>query len=148
MGLKFTDIYFIMFLANEEFCVVIKPVRSDPSRVYILRDSELLTAHVRQNKVFWSDRQYEDRDTTNEWILETNDGHTFIRLAKNRYNMTQYLGAPNQYKKGFLYTQKNRWTRWILEPTDFQDTFKLSYAGETFSINELTIVVARYEEDV
>jgi len=148
MGLKFTSLSFIMFLANEEFCVVIKQVYSDPSRVYILRDSELLTAHTRQNKVFWSDKQEGDRDTTNEWVLEVKDGHTFIRLAKERYNMTQYLGAPNQYRKGFLYTQANRWTRWSLEPTDFQDTFKLSYAGETFSINELTIVVARHEEDV
>jgi len=137
-----------MFLANDDFCIVIKQVYSDPSRVYILRDSELLTAHVRQNRVFWSDKQEGDRDTTNEWILEVKDGHTFIRLAKDRYNKTQYLGAPNRYKKGFLYTQKNRWTRWSLEPTDFQDTFKLSYAGDTFNTNELTIVVARHEEDV
>lgn len=137
-----------MFLANEEFCIVIKPLSNINSTVHILRDSEYLTAHVRQNKVFWSDTHVEERDTTNEWVLEDKDGYTFIRLAKDRYNMTQYLGAPNQYKKGFLYTQKNRWTRWVLEPTDFQDTFKLCYAGETFNTNELTIVVARYEEDV
>ena len=137
-----------MFLANEEFCIVIKRVNSNSGRVQILRDSEFLTAHTRKNKVFWSDTDIEDRDTTNEWILEVKDGHSFIRLAKDRYNMTQYLGAPNQYKRGFLYTQKNRWTRWSLEPTDFQDTFKLSYAGETFNTNELTIVVARHEEDV
>lgn len=146
MGLKYKRDYLIMFLANEEFCIVIKPVYSSTNRVYILRDSEYLTAHTKQNKVFWSDK--DDRDTTNEWILEVENGYTFIRLAKDRYNKTQYLGAPNQYKKGFLYTQKNRWTRWLLEPTDFQDTFKLSYAGETFNTNELTIVVARYEEDV
>lgn len=137
-----------MFLANEEFCIVIKPLSNINSTVHILRDSQYLTAHVRQNKVFWSDTHVEERDTTNEWVLEDKDGYTFIRLAKDRYNMTQYLGAPNQYKKGFLYTQKNRWTRWLLEPTDFQDTFKLCYAGETFNTNELTIVVARYEEDV
>ena len=148
MGLKYITVYSIMFLANEEFCIVIKPLSNINSTVHILRDSEYLTAHVRQNKVFWSDTRVEERDTTNEWVLEDKDGYTFIRLAKDRYNMTQYLGAPNQYKKGFLYTQKNRWTRWVLEPTDFQDTFKLCYAGETFNTNELTIVVARYEEDV
>lgn len=139
-----------MFLANEEICVVIKPVSSSSSssRVHILRDSEHLTAHTKENKVFWSNTQVHDTDTANEWILEYNDGYTFIRLVKDRYNKTQYLGAPNMYKRGFLYTQKNRWTRWLLEPSDFQDTFKLSYAGETFNINELTIVVARYEEDV
>jgi hypothetical protein len=148
MGLKFRTIYFIMFLANEEFCVIIKQVKGNSSRVHILRDSDYLTAHVRQNKVFWSDTNATDRDTTNEWILEEQGSHMFIRLAKDRYNKTQYLGAPNRYKRGFLYTQKNRWTRWALEPTDFQDTFKLSYAGETFNTNELTLVVARYEEDV
>jgi hypothetical protein len=134
-----------MFLANED-CVVIKQVNGNFSRVHILRDSDYLTAHTRQNRVFWSDK--ENYHITNEWILESENGYTFIRLAKDRYNKTQYLGAPNKYKRGFLYTQKNRWTRWSLEPTDFQDTFKLSYAGETFNINELTIVVARYEEDV
>ena len=138
-----------MFLANEP-CIVIKPSLSNPHActVQILRDSEYLTAHTRLNKVFWSEINLEDRDTANEWIIETNDDHTYIRLAKDRYNMTQYLGAPNQYKRGYLYTQKNRWTRWTLEPTDFQDTFKLCYTGETFNTNELTIVVARYEEDV
>ena len=136
-----------MFLANED-CIIIKQVNGNSSRVHILRDFEYLTAHNRQNKVFWSEINVEDRDSSNEWILETKDGYTFIRLAKQRYNMTQYLGAPNKYKRGFLYTQKNRWTRWSLEPTDFQDTFKLSYIGETFNINELTLVVARYEEDV
>jgi len=135
-----------MFLGYEQ-CVVIRPVQDDPSRVYILRENQYLTAHTRQNNVFWSDTQ-EGLNTANEWIIEKQGDHIFICFAKTRYNMTQYLGTPNKYKRGYLYTQKNRWTRWALEATDFQDTFKMSYAGETFNTNELTIVVARYEEDV
>ena len=73
-----------MFLANEEFCVIIKQVNGEPNRVHILRDSEHLTADTKQNKVFWSDKQSEDRGTTNEWILEDQDGYTFIKLAKDR----------------------------------------------------------------
>jgi hypothetical protein len=136
-----------MFLANED-CILIKQVNGNSGIVHILRDSDYLSAHIRQNKVFWSDTNVTDRDIMNEWILEEQDSHIFIRLAKDRYNKTQYLGAPNKYKRGFLYTQKNRWTRWSLEPTDFQDTFKLSYTGDTFNTNELTLVVARHEEDV
>lgn len=134
-----------MFLADEQ-CVIIKLVSANDRRLHIICDSEYLTADNRTNNVFWCEK--DNCDSTNEWILEVDGVHTFIRLAKERYNMTQYLGAPNRSKRGFLYTQKNRWTRWLLEPTDFQDTFKLSYTGDTFNRNELIIVVSRYEEDV
>jgi len=134
-----------MFLASEEICVIIKPSQNDPTKMRIFRDTEFLTADEKANRIFWSETA--DKGS-NEWLIESHGDHTFIRLAKERYNMTQYLGAPNKFRRVFLYTQKNRYTRWLIEPTDFKDTFKLKYVGETFNINELTIVVARYEEDV
>ena len=134
-----------MFLANEEICVIIKRSQPDLTKVHIICDTEFLTADEKANRVYWSATT--DK-SSNEWILESEGSYTFFRLAKERYNMTQYLGAPNKFKRVFLYTQKNRYTRWLIEPTDFKDTFKLKYAGETFNIDELTVVVARYEEDV
>jgi hypothetical protein len=62
--------------------------------------------------------------------------------------MTQYLGAPNKSRKAYLYTQKNQWTRWNLDAISIKNTFKFSYAGQTFDPKELTVVVARYEESV
>jgi len=124
--------------------VSIKPIKDN--RVHIIHEFKYLTSHNKQNKVYWSDRI--DVETCIEWIVELQDGYIFIRTAAERYNMTLYLGAPNKNKEIYLYTQKNHYTRWSIELTEVQDIFNLKYIGDTFDINKLIIIVARYEEDV
>ena len=136
------------FIADEELCVVLKRVKGHPDRVHITIGHEYLTADTVSNNVYWYDQKIFDSTRCDQWILENDRKYIYIRLAVNRPNMTQYLGAPNKSRKAHLYTQKNRWTRWSLEPLTIGKTFKFSYAGETFDPKELTIVVARYEESV
>lgn len=136
------------FIADEELCVVLKPVKGHPDRVHIVIGNEYLTADTVSNNVYWYDQKIFDDTRCDQWILENDRKYAYIRLAAARPNMTQYLGAPNKSRRGYLYTQKNRWTRWNLEPVTIKNTFKFSYAGDTFDPKEITVVVARYEESV
>jgi hypothetical protein len=136
------------FIADEELCVVLKHVKGHPDRVHITIGHEYLTADTVSNNVYWYDQKIFDDTRCDQWILENDRKYIYIRLAASRPNMTQYLGAPNKSRRGYLYTQKNRWTRWNLDPVAIKNTFKFSYAGDTFDPKELTVVVARYEESV
>jgi len=86
----------------------------------------------------------------NQWILEVDSSDDDIYYIKTNYlrdDGAQYLGNPNINYRVFLYTTKNRFTRWnIINVED--DKYLLKYVGDKFNEREHTIVVARYNENL
>jgi len=84
------------------------------------------------------------------WIIEKdeyNDKIFYIKNCFQRYNHTQYLGCPNQNGEVFLYTSKNKYTKWTIVKIK-DDIYKINYAGEKFNSKEVCLVVARYNENI
>jgi hypothetical protein len=92
----------------------------------------------------------DDKSNRQKWIItkdEEFDDIFYIKCAFTRYNFTQYLGSPNKNNQVFLYTSKNKYTKWRINHIQ-EDIYSIEYAGEKFNENELSIVVSRYNEDV
>jgi hypothetical protein len=84
------------------------------------------------------------------WILEKdpfNDQVFYIKSAFLRYNHTQYLGCPNQNNQVYLYTSKNKYTKWSIENI-IDNTYMIQYTGIKFNKNLTELVVARYNENI
>lgn len=82
-----------------------------------------------------------------EWIIEKEGPFFYIRTPINRWDSAKYLGSPNQNNQVFLYTSKNRFTRWnVQQITD--DQFRIEYVGDKFDSRDINIVVARYKENL
>jgi hypothetical protein len=83
-----------------------------------------------------------------QWIITKDEKNNDIFYIKNdftRYNFTQYLGSPNQNNQVFLYTSKNRYTKWSI--THIQDDiYLIDYIGEKFKKNEVSLIISRYNE--
>jgi hypothetical protein len=109
-------------------------------------DDNILSIHEIDNNVFF-DTNKNDLDTQ-IWIIEkdeTLENVFYIKCLFKRYNFTQYLGSPNMNNRVFLYTSKNRFTKWKIEKMH-NDIFNISYFGEKFDKNDVSIVIARYNE--
>ena len=85
-----------------------------------------------------------------EWIIEQDPDNSdvyYIKTAFNRYNHTQYLGSPNNGGQVYLYTTKNKYTRWSIDHIH-NNHYLIKYAGEKFDKNKINLIVARYNENV
>ena len=85
-----------------------------------------------------------------EWIIEQDQNNIdifYIKSAFNRYNYTQYLGAPNKNNQVFLYTSKNNYTKWSIKHIH-KDQYFIKYVGNKFDKSRVELVVARYNENV
>jgi len=114
--------------------------------INIFFGEEYLSCAERDNVVDF----FPDEGICQRWIIEqdiTDDKIFYIKSAAERYNYTQYLGAPNQNGQVFLYTSKNNYTKWSIERTS-DDNYVITYKGDKFDRNLLEIVVAKYNEDV
>lgn len=78
----------------------------------------------------------DDRTNRQRWTIEI-DEYVYIKSKYSTKNGVSYLGCPNQSNELFLYTSKNKYTRWRLSNV-------LEYCGEKFK--DVTMVVARYNE--
>lgn len=116
--------------------------------IFIKHINLFLSIHVTSNIVdFYQD---DDKLGCQSWIIEQDSDDKDIYFIKNcflRDDSAQYLGSPNLNQRVFLYTSKNRFTRWnILKVSSDKYIFK--YAGVKFNKNEHTIVVSRYNENI
>jgi len=92
----------------------------------------------------------DDNSGRQKWIIEKDDVEEnvfYIKCAFKRYNSTQYLGCPNQNNRVFLYTSKNKYTKWSIT-REKDDIYQIQYVGEKFDVKEVSLVVARYNEDL
>uniref|UniRef100_A0A6C0F4Y2 Uncharacterized protein n=1 Tax=viral metagenome TaxID=1070528 RepID=A0A6C0F4Y2_9ZZZZ len=111
-------------------------------------DKMYLSCLKKENYVNFSLR--DDNMELQNWILEKdeyNDEIFYIKNCFKRYNGTQYLGCPNQNGQVFLYTSKNKYTKWTIAKIK-DDIYKINYAGEKFNLKEVCLVVARYKENI
>jgi hypothetical protein len=109
-------------------------------------DDKFLSIDEIDNKVFFDNN--EKLSNTQKWIIEKDekfDDVFYLKSLFERYNFTQYLGSPNIDNKVFLYTSKNRFTKWKIENIK-HDIFEISYIGEKFDKIDVSIVIARYNE--
>jgi len=84
------------------------------------------------------------------WILEQdslNDEEYYIKSAILRYNHTQYLGCPNKNNKVYLYTSKNKYTKWKIKNIK-NNIYSIDYIGTKFDKNLVELVVSRYNENI
>lgn len=95
-----------------------------------------------KNTVFFSKNEPDQM-----WIIEFEDNAFFIRLSNETQYKTCYLGSPNQDGSVYLYTSKNRFTKWNIEPTE-PFTYGIRYIGEKFDSSDVKLVIARYSENV
>jgi hypothetical protein len=89
----------------------------------------------------------DDDSGRQKWIIEECDSKYYIKGVFKRRNYTQYLGCPNRSGDVYLYTSKNKYTAWNIIKTE-ENCYNIEYAGEKFDINEVSLVVARYMEDI
>jgi len=91
----------------------------------------------------------DDDSGRQKWIIEKCESESkyYIKGVFKRSNYTQYLGCPNRSGDVYLYTSKNKYTAWNIIKTE-ENYYNIEYAGEKFNINEVSIVVSKYMEDV
>jgi hypothetical protein len=111
-------------------------------------DYKFLSCDKKKNLVEFNN--VDDNSDRQKWIItqdeEFNDVF-YIRCAFNRYNFTQYLGSPNKNNQVFLYTSKNKYTKWSIKHIQ-DDIYLIDYVGEKFNKEELSIIISRYNEDI
>jgi hypothetical protein len=89
----------------------------------------------------------DDESGRQKWIIEKEGDSFYIRTAFNRWDSAKYLGSPNVNNRVFLYTTKNRFTRWNIQHiTD--DQYRIDYIGDKFDYRDVNIVIARYNENI
>ena len=112
----------------------------------IKQDGYFLSVPSPKNQIVLQERS----DDGSVWVIEQ-DGTTqyfYVKTLSNRYNHTCYLGCPNRDGSVYLYTSKNKFTRWKIEPTDDPHRYRIQYAGEKFDPSAVALVVARYAENI
>jgi hypothetical protein len=81
------------------------------------------------------------------WIIEKEGESFYIKTPVNRWDSAKYLGSPNQNNQVFLYTSKNRFTRWNVQHI-VDDQYRIDYVGDKFNNRDVNIVIARYNENI
>ena len=92
----------------------------------------------------------EDGSGRQKWVIEPDDTDPAICYIKSAFYHklgVKYMGCPNKSGFAYLYTSKNRYTKWRILPLD-NSTYQFVYAGEKFDPSEVALVVARYAESV
>jgi len=89
----------------------------------------------------------DDSSGRQKWLIERVGSDFYIKSACTRYNFTQYLGAPNKNNQVFLYTSRNRYTKWNITLKE-GNHWMLDYTGDKFNKDDITIVIARYTENI
>ena len=92
----------------------------------------------------------EDGSGRQKWMIEQDNRDPNIYYIKtNFYNKfgVKYIGCPNKSGFAYLYTSKNKYTKWQISPLD-NSTYQFNYAGEKFDSSTVELVVARYSESV
>ena len=114
--------------------------------LYIKCNNVFISAHKLYNIVYMFKRTNE---SLQEWIFEEDpEEHDiyYIRSNYERPSGIKYLGSPNKNSIVYLYTTKNRFTKWRISPKG--DSYVIEYSGDKFDINKHSIVVANYNEDI
>jgi len=116
----------------------------------IIYNNSFLTVMENQNIVYFTNKKV--RSELQSWIIEKENDHFYIKIASNRPNFTQYLGSPNRDQSVFLYTSKNIFTQWKISKNrnnkKQKDRYNITYTGEKFDPEKVTLVIARYNEDI
>jgi hypothetical protein len=107
-------------------------------------NDKFLSIHEKKNLV---DLFTYDESEKQKWIIEKDDDSFYIRTAFNRWDSAKYLGSPNENNQVFLYTSKNRFTRWNIQKISDHE-YSINYTGDKFDRNEVNIVIARYNENL
>lgn len=92
----------------------------------------------------------DDDSNRQKWIIEHDEFDLdiyYIKSVFNRHNFVQYLGCPNKNNQVFLYTSKNKYTKWKIINIE-ENIFYITYVGEKFNENDISLIVARYNEDI
>jgi hypothetical protein len=82
-----------------------------------------------------------------QWIIEKDEDAFYIKTPINRWDSAKYLGSPNKNNQVFLYTSKNRFTKWNIQHIK-EDLYRIDYIGEKFNNKDVNIVIARYNENI
>ena len=92
----------------------------------------------------------EDSSGRQKWIFEKDESDPnvyYIRTEFYHKHRVKYLGCPNKSGFIYLYTSKNKYTKWnILSIGDSKYHFK--YVGEKFDESNVELVIAKFNEDV
>jgi hypothetical protein len=125
-----------------DFCI------DNHSPIEILYNQHYLTCFENRNIVYFTEKN----DTLHQkWVIEKDDSnHFYIKSCAPRKDYTQFLGSPNQDNNVFLYTSKNKYTRWEIKKSKNQKKrrYHIHYVGEKFDSTLLSVVVARYNENL
>lgn len=115
------------------------------SPLQLKTNNKFLSINQRKNLVdlFKTD----DESGKQKWIIEKDDNSYYIRTTFDRWDSAKYLGSPNENNQVFLYTSKNRFTRWNIQNIN-DDQFSINYTGDKFDRNEVNIIIARYNENL
>jgi hypothetical protein len=114
----------------------------------LISEQKYLTCDPIKNIVSFSDKYLDDN--SQKWIIEQPDPNQdvfYIKTTLNRGDFTCYLGSPNKDGNVYLYTSKTLYTQWVIRPTGNM-SFDIKYIGERFDNTKLTLVIARYKEDI
>lgn len=111
-------------------------------------DNKYLSCDINNNIVDFFEK--DDNSNRQKWVVEKdhiNDNIFYIKCLFNRHNYTQYLGSPNKNNQVFLYTTKNKHTRWSIEYIQ-ENIYYIKYIGEKFDNKVVSLIVSRYNENI
>jgi hypothetical protein len=111
-------------------------------------DNKYLSCCIINNIIDFYDK--DDNSNRQKWIIEKdhiNENIFYIKCLFTRYNSSQYLGCPNKNNQVFLYTTKNKYTRWSIEHIQ-ENIYYIKYIGEKFDNKVLSLIVSRYNENI
>lgn len=118
----------------------------------IMYGERFLSCHWEKNLV---DFYIDGNSDKQHWIIEKDNdypGVFFIKTIFERSNNIKYLGAPNKDGIVRLYTSRNKFTMWKIKPStglQFNNTsYNITYCGAKFDKNDISLVIARYKEDL
>lgn len=92
----------------------------------------------------------EDGTGRQKWIIENepDDPMTcYIKTAFYHKMQVKYIGCPNKSGLAYLYTSKNKYTKWNIQYLG-QMKYQLRYAGDKFDPSGVNLVVARCQERI
>ncbi len=94
----------------------------------------------------------DDNSGRQKWIIEKESYSNeiyYIRTFYNRYNNTNYLGCPNKDNNVYLYTTKNKFTRWNISLiNESLQLYKIIYIGEKFNNNDVQLVIVKISDNM
>jgi len=115
----------------------------------IKQGNDFLSCDSEKNIVDWYFQ--DDGSGRQRWIIdfdETSASYTIRSPWNQRRSKATYLGAPNRNKRVFLYSSNSNFTKWSILPIPEPNHFILRYIGCQFAPKDISLVVARYSEDV